>query len=72
MRTTLDLSDDLIRELMDITDARTKTSAIEEAIREFIRRKNIEKLRNLSGNIQLADNWRELREIEINKRYGHC
>jgi len=68
MRTTLDLSEDLIRELMDITDARTKTGAIEEAIREFIRMKNTEKLRNLSGKIQLADNRRELREIEIDER----
>ena len=68
MSTTLDLSEDLIRELMDITDARTKTGALEEAIREFIRRKNIEKLRSLRGKIQLADNWRELREIENKER----
>ena len=67
MRTTLDISGELIDELMDVSNARTKTSAIEEAIREFVRRRKIEKLQSLSGQIQLVDNWRELRGLEINE-----
>ena len=67
MRTTLDISGELIDELMDVSNARTKTSAIEEAIREFVRIRKIEKLQSLSGQIQLVDNWRELRGLEIDE-----
>jgi len=64
MRTTLNLSDSLVRELMEVTGSRTKTDAIEEAIREFLRKRKIEKLKSLSGKVQLTDNWRELRRLE--------
>jgi hypothetical protein len=40
MRTTLDLNEKLIRELMDVTSAKTKTDAIHQAASELIRRKN--------------------------------
>ena len=64
MRTTLNLSDSLLRELMEVTGSRTKTDAIEEAIREFLRKRKIEKLKSLSGKVQLTDNWRALRRLE--------
>jgi Arc/MetJ family transcription regulator len=44
MRTTLSLDDGLIKELMKVTRAKTKTEAIHLAISEFIRRKKIEGL----------------------------
>lgn len=68
MRTTLNISDALIKELMDITGTKTKTRAIEEAIREYVRRRKIKKLKSLSGKIEITDNWRELRESELEER----
>jgi len=68
MRTTLNISDTLIKELMSVTDTKTKTKAIEVAIREYVRRRKVKKLKSLSGKIDIVDNWRELRESELEER----
>jgi hypothetical protein len=68
MRTTMSLDDGLIKELMDVTGARTKTEAIHLAISEFIRRKKLEGLKALSGKIRVADNWQELEELELKEQ----
>ncbi len=65
MRTTMSLDDGLIKELMKVTGARTKTAAIHLAISEFLRRKKIEELLALEGKIQLDLDWRELEELEL-------
>lgn len=68
MRTTLSLDDRLIKELMEVTGAKTKTEAIHLAISEFIRRKKLEGLKALSGKIHIADNWQELEELEMKEQ----
>ena len=68
MRTTMRLDDKLIKELMAVTGARTKTEAIHLAISEFIRRKKLEGLKALSGKIRIADNWQELEELELKEQ----
>lgn len=65
MRTTLSLDAGLIKELMALTGAKTKTEAIHLAISELVRRKKLEGLKALSGKVRLADNWRELEELEL-------
>ena len=65
MRTTLDLNEKLIRELMDVTAAKTKTEAIHQAATELIRRKKLDQLKALSGTIHLNLDWKELEEAEI-------
>lgn len=78
MRTTLDLNEKLIRELMDVTAAKTKTEAIHQAATELIRRKKLNQLKALSGTIHLNLDWKELEEAEIRhqaslkrRRHGH-
>jgi len=78
MRTTLDLNEKLIRELMDVTSAKTKTDAIHQAASELIRRKKLEQLKSLSGKIRLDLNWKKLEQAEIRhqaslqrRRHGH-
>ena len=68
MRTTMSLNDGLIKELMKVTGAKTKTEAIHLAISEFIRRKKLEGLKALSGKIRIADNWQELEELELKEQ----
>lgn len=70
MRTTLDLNEELINELLKVTEAKTKTEAIHLAISELIRRQKLEKLKSLSGKIRIDLNWRrrEKAEIEHQKR----
>lgn len=78
MRTTLDLNEKLIRELMDVTAARTKTEAIHQAAAELIRRKKLDQLKSLSGAIHLDLDWKNLERAEIRhqaslkrRRHGH-
>ena len=68
MRTTMSLDDALIRELMEVTGARTRTKAIHLAIFEFIRRRKLEGLKGLSGKIQLADTWQDLEQLELKEQ----
>lgn len=65
MRTTLDLDENLVKELMAVTGAKTKTEAIHLAIRELVRRRKLERLKGLSGKIRLDLDWRELEEREL-------
>jgi len=71
MRTTMSLDDKLIKELMKVTGARTKTEAIHLAISEFIRRKKIEGLLALEGKVFLDLDWRELEELELKAQGEH-
>ncbi len=71
MRTTMRLDDRLIKELMDVTGAKTKTEAIHLAISEFIRRKKIEGLLALEGKVHLDVDWRELEELELKAQAEH-
>jgi len=65
MRTTLNLDDDLVRELMKATRARTKTDAIHQAISDMIRRKKLDKLKSLSGKLTINLDWQTQEDVEI-------
>lgn len=65
MRTTLNLDESLIQELLKVTGAKTKTEAIRIAILELIRRKNLDKLKSLSGKIHIDLDWRKMEQIEL-------
>ena len=65
MRTTLNLSETLIAELMKVSGVKTKTGAIHLAISEFIRQKKLAKLRGLSGKLRIDLDWRKLEEAEL-------
>lgn len=67
MRTTINLVDDLIRELMRVSGVKRKREAIHLAISEFLRRKRIEGLLALEGKVHLDLDWRELEEQELNR-----
>ena len=65
MRTTINVDDHLFEELMRRTGARTKTAAVRIALEEYIRLMRVRELISLRGKVDIADNWRELRELEI-------
>ncbi|WP_173050063.1 type II toxin-antitoxin system VapB family antitoxin [Nitrospira sp. KM1] len=78
MRTTLDLNQHLIEQLMKATSAKTKTEAIHLAAHELIRRKKLDQLKNLSGKIHLDLDWKQLEQVEVRhqtslkrRRHGH-
>ncbi len=62
MRTTININDDLMEALLALTKAKTKTKAVELAIREYIEKKSIEDLISLSGKIDIDSDWQKEEE----------
>jgi Arc/MetJ family transcription regulator len=65
MRTTIHIEDGLFADLMRLTQAPTKTQAVRDALKEFIRLRRKEELLALRGRLEIEDNWRELRDLEL-------
>ena len=65
MRTTLDVDEKLLGEAAKLAGEKNKGRAVNKALAEFVRRRKIEELRKLLGEIDLVDNWRELEELEL-------
>ena len=50
-----------MREAMSVSPGRTKTSVIEEALREYARRRRLERYRDLEGRFRWEGDLDELR-----------
>lgn len=57
MRTTLNLSEDLMEGLMRMGSFHSKTEAIHAAIAEYIQRHSAKKLISLFGKIDIDTDW---------------
>ena len=55
MRTTVTLNEKLVRELVEISDAKTKTAAVVFAIKEQIRKIKLKKLGDLLGKVNIDE-----------------
>jgi Arc/MetJ family transcription regulator len=52
MRTTIDIENDLIHEVMKKAGVKTKKDAIVAALRDYLKYKKIEELKGLIGNYE--------------------
>lgn len=70
MRATLNIPDELITEVQNLTGAKSKTKAVVTAIQEFIRKKRMEQLLALKGRIEIDYDWEheEKRELDAQKK----
>jgi Arc/MetJ family transcription regulator len=50
MRTTIDIDSDLLKEVMEKSGAKSKKGAIITALKDYLRLKRREELKNLIGN----------------------
>jgi len=55
MRTTIDIENGLIHEVMKKAGVKTKKNAIVTALRDYLRHKKIEELKGLIGNYENFD-----------------
>jgi hypothetical protein len=53
MRTTLDLPENLVKEAMDVSGAKTKTMAISLALQDFVRHTRMKRILDYEGKIDL-------------------
>ena len=67
MRTTLDIDAELIEEAVRLSGQRTKAAAVEAALREYVRLRRKEILLELPGRVRLEEDWRALREAELDE-----
>ena len=65
MRTTLNIDKELIDYAVEATGEKTKSKAVNAALKEYARRRKIAALRALAGKIQLVDNLQELEALEM-------
>ena len=62
MRTTLDLPQNLIEEAMKVSNIKTKTALIIQALEEFIRQNKIAKIKQYKGEVDLDIDLNALRD----------
>ncbi|MBI5418309.1 type II toxin-antitoxin system VapB family antitoxin [Candidatus Poribacteria bacterium] len=61
MKTTLNIPDELINEVMTISSIKTKTEAVIAGLKELIRQKKIEKVLSSLGKINFSDEIKRAR-----------
>jgi len=62
-KTTVVVDDELLREAMKVIGAKTKKQAISAGLKELVRRKNLEALRQEAGTYDLALSPEELEKL---------
>ena len=62
MRTTLDLSEELLNEAMQVTSIKTKTKVITVALEELVRKTKISALKRYKGKVDLGIDLNKLRD----------
>ncbi|MCX8026262.1 MAG: hypothetical protein N3A62_00200 [Thermodesulfovibrionales bacterium] len=60
-RATITLPNDLLEELMQVSDAKSKTEAVIKAIKDEIRLKKIELIKSMAGKMDFTINADEIR-----------
>ena len=67
MRTTLNLKDDIIERVMHLTGVKNRSQAINKVLEKFVKEENIRNLLKLKGKLHLEEDWKEIREREIDE-----
>jgi len=65
MVTSIELSEQELAELRDLTEQSDSLEAIRVAMRDYIRYARRMRLKQLSGQVELIDNWGQLEESEV-------
>ena len=64
MRTTVTLDNQLIRTLQEVSGAQTKAKAVVTAIRDYLQRKQIVRIKQLKGRLKFDLTAEEIRHAE--------
>ena len=65
MVTSIELSEQELAELRDLTEQSDSLEAIRVAMRDYIRYARRMRLKQLSGQVEMIDNWGQLEEFEV-------
>ena len=67
MRTTLNINDNIIKMVLELTGAKNRSQAVSKVLEAYVQQKQIENLLKLKGKLHLESNWKELREMELDE-----
>ncbi|HDZ23838.1 MAG TPA: DUF2191 domain-containing protein [Desulfobacteraceae bacterium] len=67
MRTTLNVDEKILEEVITLTGAKNRSQAINVVLQDFVKKKRLQKLLDLRGTLHLENNWRDLREMELDE-----
>ena len=68
MRTTLNLDDEALAGAMKLAPGKTKTDVINDALREYTRRRSLRRLLKFKGRVRWDGNLDALRKREPRRR----
>lgn len=66
MRATLNIPDDLIAEVQQLSGQKSKTKAIIAVMEDYVRRRRMQALLDLHGKVQIEYDWEQEEELELN------
>ncbi len=61
MKTTMNIPEDLVKKTMQLSKSKTKTEAVITAMKEYIRRKKLEKIVGMAGELDFSGEWERAR-----------
>lgn len=64
MRTTVTIDYDILDELLKETKAKSKASAVREAVQEYLKRNKIAKIKSMKGKLDFDKTAEEIRHHE--------
>ncbi len=64
MRTTITIDDEIVASLMKATGEESTVAAIRHALEAYLRQARKQKVLALRGQVQVEDNWRQLRALD--------
>jgi Arc/MetJ family transcription regulator len=64
MRTTLNVKDSVLSDVVKMTGAKSQTEAVNKALAEWIRQKRLERLRGLRGKVKWEGDLDRLRSLD--------
>ena len=70
MTTSFNLTDQEMAELISLTNQPDAAAAVRWAALEYLRFARRKRLKDLSGQVQMDDNWRELEDAETREQHG--
>jgi metal-responsive CopG/Arc/MetJ family transcriptional regulator len=72
MRATLNIPDDLMKQVQAAAGERSKTRAIVKAMESYVQQKKMDVLRGLRGKIDIDFDWQEAenRELMVQEEQG--
>ena len=69
MSVILDLTQEEIAQIKDITKQADDAQAVSVAAREFLRRTRLQELKQTSGNVDFVNNWHLLEAAELGQPF---